>query len=68
MRLPARKTQDSRCKSPVFVEWAIAEGRLVVKIEGKEIRMARIERPFTWRTRLSLTRPVEGLKKWRKMP
>ena len=49
------------------MEWAIAEGKLVVKIEGKEIRMAMMDRLFTWRIRLLLTRPVEGLKKWRKM-
>lgn len=66
-KLPARKTHESRCKSPVFVEWAIAEGKLVVKIEGKEIKMAMIDRVFTWKMRLLLTRPVEGLKKWRKM-
>lgn len=51
----------------MFVEWAIAEGRLVAKIEGKEIKMAMIDKVFTWKMRLLLTRPVEGLKKWRKM-
>lgn len=67
-RLPARKTQESRCKRPVFVEWAIAEGKLVAKMEGKEIKMAMMDKLFTWRVRLLLTRPVDGLKKWRNMP
>lgn len=43
-------------------------GRLVAKIEGKEIRKARKERLLIWRERVLFTRPVEGLRKWRKRP